>query len=194
MSAPSVVEAVATRVGESLARCAFRRSAADVGLSTVHISSEQKAGTIRVFVGGQQVYLRGDPMVGGQVGGQRGTIRGFSRASRRRMLRWVQTIDREMSGMPLFVTLTYPGDWPGDPRRWKRDLDAWLKRLRRAQPAAWAVWRLEPQRRGAPHYHLLVFGVDCLPIEWLSRTWFEVVGSGDLRHLVAGTQVQRVRS
>ncbi len=78
--------------------------------------------------------------------------------------------------------------------RWKRDLDTWLHRLCRAHAAAWAVWRLEPQKRGAPHYHLLVFGVDGLPKEWLSRTWFEVVGSGDERHIRVGTQVQRVES
>ena len=110
------------------------------------------------------------------------------------MLQLLQTVDRERSGMPLFVTLTYPGEWPGDPVRWKRDLEVWLARLRRAHPMAWAVWRLEPQRRGAPHYHLLVFGISLLAKEWLSRTWFEVVGSEDERHLQAGTQVQRVES
>jgi hypothetical protein len=110
------------------------------------------------------------------------------------MLRFLQSVDREVVGLPLFVTLTYPGEWPGDPVRWKRDLETWLHRLRRAHPEAWAVWRLEPQKRGAPHYHLLVFGLATLPKEWLSETWFEVVGSGDERHLRAGTQVQRVES
>jgi len=147
-----------------------------------------------VFVGGENVRLRGDPDVAGPVGGERGAVRAFSKASRRRMLQFLHMIDRERSGMPLFVTLTYPGEWPGDPHRWKRDLHVWLLRLRRKMPAAWCVWRLEPQQRGAPHYHLLVFGVPRLSIEWLSRTWYEVVGSGDERHLRAGTQVQQVAS
>ena len=133
-------------------------------------------------------------MVGGGVGGLRGSVRGFTKASRHRMLQFFQTIDREKCGMPLFVTLTYPGEWPGNAKWWKRDLEVWLARLKRARPGAWAVWRLEPQRRGAPHYHLLVFGLAVLAKEWLSRTWFEVVGSGDQRHLRAGTQVQRVES
>lgn len=179
---------------ESPERQEFRRQAALLGLSTVHIRSPQAPGTIRLCVGGEHVRLRGDPDVGGVIGGQRGAVSGFSRASRRRLLQFLHMIDRERSGLPLFVTLTYPREWPGDPRRWKRDLRAWLARLRREMPAAWCVWRLEPQRRGAPHYHLLVFGVQRLPIEWLSRTWYEVVGSDDERHLRAGTQVQAVES
>jgi hypothetical protein len=179
---------------ESVARQEFRRRAGALGLSSVHISSPQRPGTVRAFVGGSHVRLRGDPMSGCGFGGVRGAVAGFTKASRHRMLQFLQTIDREKCGMPLFVTLTYPGEWPGDPRRWKRDLDVWLARLKRAHLAAWAVWRLEPQRRGAPHYHLLVFGLQMLAKEWLSRTWFEVVGSGDDRHLRAGTQVQRVES
>jgi hypothetical protein len=179
--------------GESTERQELRRRAQALGLSSTHISSRQRPGSIRVFLGGRQVVLRGDPIAA--IGsGRRRRVHGFTRASRRRMLQWLQTIDREDSGLPLFVTLTYPREWPGDSRRWKRDLNAWLARLKRAQPRAWAVWRLEPQARGAPHYHLLVFGVDALPKEWLSRTWYEVVGSRDERHLRAGTQVQRVRS
>ncbi len=179
---------------ESAARQEFRRCAEALGLSTVHISSPQQPGTLRLSVGGSQVSLRGDHFTGVNTGGERGAVRCFTRASRQRMLRFLQSVDREKCGMPLFVTLTYPGEWPGDPRRWKRDLEVWLARMKRAHPTAWAVWRLEPQRRGAPHYHLLVFGVSALAKEWLSRTWFEVVGSGDERHLRAGTQVQRVES
>lgn len=179
---------------ESPERQEFRRQAALLGLSTVHIRSPQAPGTIRMCVGGEHVRLPGDPDVGGVIGGQRGAVSGFSRASRRRLLQFLHMIDRERSGLPLFVTLTYPRAWPGDPRRWKRDLRAWLGRLRREMPPAWCVWRLEPQRRGAPDYHLLVFGVQRLPIEWLSRTWYEVVGSGDERHSRAGTQVQAVES
>lgn len=170
------------------------RPTSELSVSSVHISSPQKPGTIRIAVGGSNVRLCGDPMEGVTFGGERGVVRGFSKASRRRMLQFLQSVDREKCGMPLFVTLTYRGEWPGDPRRWKRDLTAWLARLKRRDPAVWAVWRLEPQRRGAPHYHLLVFGTGWLDKEWLSRTWFEVVGSRDERHLRAGTQVQLVQS
>lgn len=192
MTGPVEVK-VAPATVESPERQEFRRLASSLGLSSVHISSEQPAGTLRFFVGGSVVKLKGDPGFGGFLG-PRGLVRGFTKASRKRMLRFLQSVDRDAVGMPLFVTLTYPGEWPGDAVRWKRDLETWLHRLRRAHPDAWAVWRLEPQKRGAPHYHLLVFKLDALPREWLSRTWFEVVGSGDERHLRAGTQIQRVKS
>lgn len=189
-----VVGELPAAVAESEARRAWRERAHALGLSSVHISSEQPPGTVRVHAGGALVRLRGDKVPSRRTSAVRGLVHGFSRASRRRMMRFLQSLDQEAVGLPLFVTLTYPGEWPGNPRRWKRDLDVWLGRLRRAHPEAWAVWRLEPQRRGAPHYHLLVFGLPRLEAAWLSRSWFEVVGSGDERHLRAGTQVQRVES
>ena len=94
----------------------------------------------------------------------------------------------------LFVTLTYPGQYPGQWSTWKRQLDNWLHRLKRRLPKAAGVWKLEPQRRGAPHFHLYVVGCPFIAREWLSNSWYQTVRSGDERHLKAGTQVQLVRS
>jgi len=52
---------------------------------------------------------------------------------------------------------------------------------------------LEYQQR-APHFHLVVMGVPFLARQWLSRAWYQIVGSDDPRHLRAGTQVQRCKS
>jgi hypothetical protein len=68
-----------------------------------------------------------------------------------------------------------------------------LHRIGRHAPAAWGVWRLEPQLRGAPHYHLILWGWR-IEREWVSRAWWEVVGSGEETHLKAGTNVQQARS
>lgn len=97
---------------------------------------------------------------------------------------------------PLFAHLTYPGEFSRDPARWKRDLRCLSARIHRKFPHSSLVWRLEFQARQAPHYHLFVWGV---PFSrevqlWLSRCWYEVVGSGDERHLRAGTTLQVVRS
>jgi hypothetical protein len=132
--------------------------------------------------------------VGG--GGTRGHISGFSKASRRRLQRLLAVIDQERQAVPLFVTLTYPGEFPTDPAVCAAHLRAFRARMHRRYGKFAAVWRKEYQRRGAPHYHLLLF-LDRPPEQLraeVSRLWFEVVGSGDERHLRAGTQVVQVKS
>ncbi len=125
----------------------------------------------------------------------RGTVRGFSRRSRRRLMRLVASIDKRALGVrPLFLTLTYPGVYSEDWREWKRHHDAFVKALRRKYPTCSLIWRMEAQKRGAPHYHMLVFGVPFIPYDWVAQTWFRVVGSGDPAHLAAGSEVRRVRS
>ena len=125
----------------------------------------------------------------------RGLVREFSRKSRTRLQQTLCAMPVSHVGRGvLFVTLTYPSEYAGDWRLWKRQLNAWLDRLRRRLPKAAAVWKLEPQKRGAPHFHLLIVGVPFLAKEWLSASWYQVVGSRDPKHLVAGTQVQLARS
>jgi hypothetical protein len=97
---------------------------------------------------------------------------------------------------PAMVTLTLPGDWlavaPTGPA-FKRLFDALRRRWERRWGQVTWVWKLEFQRRGAPHLHLYT----AVPggegraefLTWLSRCWYEVVGSGDERHLRAGTGV-----
>lgn len=132
---------------------------------------------------------------------QRGKIKAFSKGARRRALRLVASLRRELR--PSFATLTYPDIFDVNPRRWKRDLDTFLKRLLRRWPSAVVIWRLEPKKRKsgenkgntAPHFHLLIYNVPWqYMIYWMGRTWWEVVGSGDPDHLKAGTRVEYVRS
>jgi len=126
-------------------------------------------------------------------GGLRGRVCGFSRASRRRLLRTLGRVNQ--AAVPLFVTLTYPAVWPSDGAVVKIHFDRWVKRLHRAFPAAGVVWKLELQRRGAPHFHCLVWGAEYAELlAWASRAWYECVGSADERHLRAGVRVERLRT
>ena len=111
----------------------------------------------------------------------RGEIKGFSKASRKRMIRECARLG---SAIPIFVTLTYPKDYPSDPSQWKRDLDSWWKRAKRKDASLSAIWRLEPQERNAPHYHLLIYRKDgkrpFLPHQWVSASWAAVTnGNSD---------------
>jgi len=133
----------------------------------------------------------------------RGKIRGFSHASRRRILATVHTIDQSrITSNPRFITLTYPATYSGDFVVWKRHLDVFLKRLRRKIPSSFTLWKLEFQSRGAPHFHLI--NISTLPLPdnfdlkafrlWVSRIWYLIVNSNDIKHLHAGTNVQFIDS
>ena len=89
------------------------------------------------------------------------------------------------------ITLTYPDDYPCDGTVSKKHLDRILKGLKRWGVIDWA-WVLEFQERGAPHYHLLIGG--WVDKDKLARAWFRIVGSGDEKHLQAGTRVSAIRS
>lgn len=176
------------------------------GLSTAHIATPPREagwGRVTYWRGGSLVSVafeglcEGDPGGSGGGGGLRGTVRGFSLASRRRLMRKVAMINRVASRrLPAFITLTYPGSWPSDPEVWKDHLEAFFRRLERRVGRHAIIWRLEFQRRGAPHFHLIGWDLRVTHAlrAWVSRAWYEVVGSGDERHLRAGTNVERVKS
>jgi len=131
--------------------------------------------------------------------GVRGVVAGFSQASRRRMLAKLSGLDWA-TGAIYLTTLTYHDDW-GDWTAWKTDLRTWQKRLLRAYGPllAGAIWRLEFQKRGAPHFHLALFWGERAPDlarfrQWVSKSWNEVAARGDLAHLAAGTQVIPARN
>jgi len=135
-------------------------------------------------------------------GGIRDKVRGFSKASRRNLLRRLASIDRgafrNFKGRVLFVTLTYPHVWPEDPEECKGHLKAFRKRLQREYGPFAAFWRLGVQQRGAWHFHLLLFvGPSFGPLKGLRRfvssSWHEATGKVSEGHLRVGTRVEAVR-
>jgi len=114
-------------------------------------------------------------------GGIRGKIKGFSKQSRYRLLILIGKIKREAQ-LPMFVTLTYPNEFPSVERA-KRDLKIFMQRMKRKFPGHGSIWKLEPQQRGAPHYHLLVWGVRYAELfDWVIHNWYEIAGQGDIKH------------
>jgi hypothetical protein len=135
-------------------------------------------------------------------GGIRGKVRGFSRGSRRNLLRRLAAINRKafksFGGKVFFLTLTYPHEWPEDPDISKRHLKAFLKRLARRYGPFAAFWRLGIQARGAWHYHLLLFTPRSFGSirdlrHFVASSWYEVCGKVSEGHLRAGTNVEVVR-
>ena len=129
-------------------------------------------------------------------GGLRGEISAWSSQSRTRLVKMSEAIEWGALGKLVFITLTYK-DGPETGEECKKDLKMWYQRWRDTFGAARGMWKLEFQRRGIPHYHLLLES----PVEnieklrdWVARSWWEVVGSGDEDHLRAGTEVDWWRS
>jgi hypothetical protein len=135
-------------------------------------------------------------------GGIRDRVRGFSKASRRNFLRRLASINgrafRHFRGRIIFVTLTYPHEYPQHPELCKRHLKAFRKRLQREYKSFAAFWRLGIQERGAWHFHLLLFvgpsiGQVSELRRFISSSWYEVTGKVSEGHLRAGTSVDVVK-
>lgn len=134
--------------------------------------------------------------------GIRGKIKGFSKASRRNLLRRMASINRTAfrahKGRLVSITLTYPGEYPEDAEACKKHLKALYKRLQRTYGEFSAFWRLGIQRRGAWHFHLLLFVPSSFGsiVElryFIASSWWEVCGKLSEDHLCAGTHVEEVR-
>jgi hypothetical protein len=65
----------------------------------------------------------------------------------------------DLPELPTLCTLTYGDSYPLDPSVVKSHLNHFLTLLRKYCPDAWGVWRAEFQQRGAPHFHLLLWGL-----------------------------------
>lgn len=143
--------------------------------------------------------------VSGRRVGTKSRIKGFSKRSRNNAIKQVNAINFEAMGGCNWVTFTMPGefdDW--DPKHWEAWKEALDKRIERRFPGIWcSFWKKEPQRRGAPHYSYFLWcaGINFMDkdengnrphLEWLKKSWYEVVGSQQGTHLRAGVHCEWV--
>jgi hypothetical protein len=99
----------------------------------------------------------------------------------------------------LFVTLTYPTDYPEDPEVCKRNLEAFRKSLTKRYEGLATFWRMGIQRRGAWHFHLLLFvPPSCGSLKqlrhFMASSWYEICGEVGEEHLLRGTYVEEIRT
>lgn len=107
------------------------------------------------------------------TGGIRSRIRSFSAKSRNRLLRFMARL--KMAGVrATFMTLTYKG-YPSNAVA-KKNLHTFLQRIIRKFPQASAVWRVEYQKRGSLHFHLLCFNLPYWDWKEVLQAWKECSG------------------
>lgn len=194
-------------------------------LGNVHISAETLIPTSaqafylrRASIGGVEDHtrLRQAPKVtvlpGGMVAKQfkgfnilppcgiRGPVCGFSPSSSRRLKLKLMRLNTQACELS-FVTLTWHNFWHQDWREWKKARRRFEARLKYYFPG-WLghVWRLEFQKRGAPHFHLLIgWKIGKRPQEewltrWIAQVWNDCIGAvGDRDHLKHGAKCINVQ-
>jgi hypothetical protein len=105
---------------------------------------------------------------------------------------------KAFKGRLISMTLTYPHKYPEDPEVCKNHLKALRKRLQRKFGDFAGFWRMGIQKRGAWHFHLLLFVGSSLGSigelrRFISSSWYEVTGKVSEGHLRAGTRVVAVK-
>ena len=124
----------------------------------------------------------------------RGVIQGISRDSRTRLIRFLATINRPDPAW--FVTLTYR-DWIEDFQIWKGHLHRFLMAVKKRYSCVAGVWRLEFQKRGAPHFHLILWldqEEDRLALGlWIRARWLAAIGDSSRAASAYATTAEEVR-
>jgi hypothetical protein len=92
------------------------------------------------------------------------------------------------------AVVTYPADFPSNGKLVKCHLNKLLGWLRYHYADVHYLWFLEFQKRGAPHVHILtdIRLSGCRDVRHASRAklakrWYDIVGSNDIDHRLAGT-------
>ena len=126
-------------------------------------------------------------------GGTRSKIQGLSKGSRRRLVFLINQIPSIEEA--FFVTLTMR-EASEDFKEWKSWLNRLLTGLRYNFPLMSGLWRLEFQKRGTPHFHLLLFPKTNGDLQHLkskiTRYWMNAVGKDNVDS-DRGISVERIR-
>lgn len=166
------------------------------GLVTGHILAQGVGGTLVVTPGAMRLRSLA-PLHKMPRGAPRGVIRGLSRGAQARLTEVLTRVD--FGKHPAsFISLTYHFGASGESLGWHENLHHFITRLSREWPSHYlgGTWVLEFQRRGVPHFHLIVFWrreVDTLQLRrWVAREWNAIAEPGDVQALRAGTSADPV--
>jgi len=113
-------------------------------------------------------FVQGESAAQRKRGAKRGKITSFSNASRRRLLHLFARLDVRKA-KAVFLTLTFH-EIPTAAHA-KKVFKRFTERLRRHFPKMAFIWRLERQKRGSIHYHLIMFNFPFVPQAIIQKWW-----------------------
>ena len=107
----------------------------------------------------------------------RGEITNFSRKSRVRLIEHFARFDQAKMGAKktLFITLTYDRLML-DYHRAKRDLKVFMEAIQERFPRSWIAWRMETQRSGSIHFHILLGKAGFWDVTEAQEVWNRIAG------------------
>jgi hypothetical protein len=126
----------------------------------------------------------------GESTSKRGRIEDFGPSPRRRLRHLLHAMDRQEDA--LFLSLTWHEVMPS-PGEAKAALNRFSMKFSRRFPGGSYIWKLEPQERGFPHFHLFVYGVPWVDPQKLSELWHECTDEASEQHRKSGVDVEWVR-
>jgi hypothetical protein len=158
----------------------------------IHDARYRKQGELEHFaeIGPRIIRLRSRGFTPPKKRGERKAIDHYSWKSRKKyyekllFIDW-DSVDKERI---LIGTLTYPGRFPASGIVAKKHLDTFFKRLKRHCLGIGGValsWKMEFQRRGAPHFHLLLVTGKSVDLSGMRRWWDDNWSSIVLEWLVS---------
>ncbi|MBA7577395.1 hypothetical protein ES708_19246 [subsurface metagenome] len=131
----------------------------------------------------------------------RGDISEFSKKSRFRLFVSLAKISFDLPNKPLFISCSYHYGHRLLFDDNKTHLHHFLISLRRYDPDVQYIWRLEHQKRGAPHFHLIIF--PSIPPEFykekdysivISSLWHDIADPNSKAHKEYGCKVSKINN
>lgn len=132
---------------------------------------------VKIEAQGRLLYVRTVGAYDGPRIKQRGDVVGFSHNSRMRLLRKFSRLQSPESkgyrSKVSFLTLTTRAHL--HPRVIKNLAQKLFKRISRKYPRLSIIWRLEFQKRGAPHLHCVLYNAPWVDRFWLVTCWSQLI-------------------
>ena len=131
----------------------------------------------------------------------RGTITEFTKRSRFRLFVTLAKISNHLDFPPIFATLTYHHGHENTPKPNHSVMHNFLVQLREFDPDVQFIWRKEYQKRGAPHYHLIIFPSGQCPFSGkkdynikINLIWHNLADPKSRRHAEYGCLIKNINN